>query len=966
MLPAALILYGIIFKTESVSAQSPATVREYTKTYTTYPFSDPDPVPDLTNMYPYFRYDGFTDQPVEKAWKIVALENDFIKVLITPQIGGKIWTAINKQNNQPFIYNNDVVKFRDIAMRGPWTSGGIEINYGMFGHTPGVATPVNYLMKKNKDSSASCILSLLDLLTGTRWSLEVRLPKDKAYFITKSTWHNGTGMYQPYYTWMNMAGKVDDRLEYIYPGNHFIGHDGSVHSWPYNTKAGKNISIYNQNNFGGAKSYHVTGVYSKYFGAYWKKENYGMIHYALRQDKIGKKIFIWGLAGSGMIWKKILTDHAGQYTEMQSGRLYNQNAPSSVNSPFKQFYFMPYNTDTWKEYWYPFQNTNGVTAADLNGVFNLQRNHSTTTLFISPVSYLKDTLKIFGTKGKLLFRKYVSLQPLKTFRQNIPVVPNDQIGTIQLAGSVIDLQDSTDKILDRPLKTDSAFDLNSAYGSYLKGQYASGTRHYNEAVRYIRSSLNKNPYFIPALVEMSYLQYRQMNYDSAFYYARKALSMDTYDPATNYYYGMAALKLNKRYDALDGFQVATITPQFRSAAYTQLSRMKIQKQQYKTAYRYASDALTNNTKNVTALQLQYLSARLMGNNKGLQIIREKILQIDPLNHFMRFENYLQHKSVADKRRFTGLIRDELPEQTYLHLAMWYFNLGRTKESKVILKTCPDKNDEINYWLAYLCRDDADAKKWLNAADNGDAYLVFPYRVESAQIMQWAMQQTDNWKPRYYLALIEKTHQHKNKALNILNAIHTKVPFAPFYVIRAQLRNTSDTDNILKDYQTAVSIDGKDWRYGKYLTDYFLSFHQDKKALTNIETYYKNNPENYITGLLYVHCLMLNNRYSTAEKVLRSLHILPYEGATRGHQYFKQIKLMLALQLLQRHQYEAALQKVADSRKWPEHLGVGKPYPDGINDSLQNEIEQLILKSEQSHDVSTEKIRTLKTKIQAKL
>src|SRR5690242_10564313 len=195
-------------------AQHPATIREYEKTFATYPFSEPDPVPTPTNIYPYFRFDGFTDQPVQKKWKVVELENDFIRVAIMPQIGGKIWTAIDKQNGKPFIYDNDAVKFRDVAMRGPWTSGGIEANFGIFGHTPGVATPVDYLTRKNGDGSVSCIISLLDLLTGTRWSMEIILPVDKAYFITRVLWHNGTPLDQPYYSWMNLGVKVADSLEY--------------------------------------------------------------------------------------------------------------------------------------------------------------------------------------------------------------------------------------------------------------------------------------------------------------------------------------------------------------------------------------------------------------------------------------------------------------------------------------------------------------------------------------------------------------------------------------------------------------------------------------------------------------------------------------------------------------------------------------------------------------------------------
>ena len=593
-------------------AQSAATVQEVDQSFPTYPFSDPDPVPNATNIYPYFRFDGFTDQPVDKQWKVVVLENDFIKLWIMPEIGGKIWTAIDKQNNRPFLYNNDVVKFRDIAMRGPWTSGGIEINYGIIGHTPGVATPVNYLTRTNADGSASCILSLLDLLTGTRWTLEVRLAKDKAYFITRSTWHNGTGLYQPYYTWLNMAGKVTDSLQYIFPGSHYIGHDGSVHNWPYQEGTGRDLSIYGQNNFGGSKSYHVTGVYSKYYGAYWQKADFGMIHYAPRQDKIGKKIFIWGLSEQGMIWDEILSDHAGQYTEMQSGRLYNQNAASSVQSPFKQFYFMPYNTDSWSEYWYPFARTGGVSTADLNGVMHLQQTGDSATVFISPVSYIHDTLQVWDNDGRSIYRQPLDLQPLQARQVTFALNHAKPMGTIVLGQSVIALQDSAAKRLSRPLQAASDFDWTSAYGLYLKGKYASGTRHYAAAVAAIRASLQKDSFFIPALTEMACLQYRRMAYDSAFYFARQALRMDTYDPAANYYYGLAALKLDRIYDAADGFQVATLRPQFRGAAYTELSKMQLRARHYGQAYTYAAQALSRNTQNRTALQLQYLAAVLQG------------------------------------------------------------------------------------------------------------------------------------------------------------------------------------------------------------------------------------------------------------------------------------------------------------------------------------------------------------------
>jgi len=947
-----------------VWAQHSSTIKEYKKTFTTYPFSEPDPVPILANIYPYFRFDGFTDKPIQKKWKVVELENDFIKVMIMPQIGGKIWTAIDKKNGKSFIYNNDVVKFRDIAMRGPWTSGGIEINYGIFGHTPGVATPVNYLTRKNSDGSVSCIISLLDLLTRTRWSLEIRLPKDKAYFITKSIWHNGTSIYQPYYTWMNLGEKASDSLEYIFPGNHYIFHDGKVYSWPYDEVTHKNISIYDQNDFGSSKSYHVIGIHSKYFGAYWQKENFGMIHYAPRQDKIGKKIFIWGLSGDGMIWEKILTDHAGQYTEMQSGRLYNQNAQESIFSPFKQFYFTPYDTDTWSEYWYPFQNTDGVTSADLNAVMNLKQQRREATVFISPVSYINDTLKVIDTKGNIIYSKPVKLQPLQSFKQNISIKEGEKIGKITLAGSVVNLQNSSAKVLDRPLEPSPHFDWESAYGLYIRGKYEAGTRYYAKAEEYIRASLEKGSYFMPALTEMSFLQYKKMNYDSAFYYAREALSIDTYDPAANYYYGLAALKLNKWYDAEDGFQVATITPQFRSAAYTELSKMKIQKQLYEEAYKDASDALVYNTKNITALQLQYVAARFIGQKEAERKIKKRILKLDPLNNFIRFENYWYNKAQTSKENFTSLIRDELPQQTYLHLADWFYQLNLLAESEAVLHMAPQEDDEIKYWLAYLHRNDANAKEWLDTADTGSPLFVFPFMQESATVMQWAMKQTDNWRPRYYLALIENSRYHKTKSLQLLESIRSPVNFAPLYVTRAKLHDSSDTKSTLSDYTTAVSLDKKDWRYGKYLTEFLLSKNQDEQALQTITPYYKKNPADYIVGLIYTRCLMQNNKYIEAEKVLNDIHVLPFEGATSGHKLYEQTKLMLSLQLLQSHNYKAALQKVSESRKWPERLGVGKPYPDMINDSLENGIEKLIQQTMQGYKLSNSDVDTFRVKVKS--
>ena len=335
------------------AATATATVKKYKKTIRTYPFADPNPIPAFERIYPYFRYDRYTNEPVDREWTVVELENAYLRVLVLPQIGGKIWTAIEKSTGRPFIYDNHVVKFRDIAMRGPWTSGGIEANYGIIGHTPNVATPVDYAASVSADGTARVTIGTLDLLTRTAWRLEIALPADRAYFTTRSLWQNTSGLEQPYYSWMNTGIKAAGNLEFVFPGTRYLGHAGEVGAWPIHPDNHKNLSFYDQNDFGSYKSYHVFGEHSDFWGAYWHDDDFGMARYSPRDEKLGKKIWIWGLSRQGMIWEPQLTDSDGQYVEVQSGRLFNQAAEQSSMTPFKHGGFLPFATDSWTEYLVP-------------------------------------------------------------------------------------------------------------------------------------------------------------------------------------------------------------------------------------------------------------------------------------------------------------------------------------------------------------------------------------------------------------------------------------------------------------------------------------------------------------------------------------------------------------------------------------------------------------------------------------
>jgi hypothetical protein len=409
--------------------QQEVRVREYKKVFTTYPFSDPDPVPRFGAMskagkiYPYYRYDGYTNKPIQKEWKVVELENDFIKVMILPGIGGKIWAAIEKSTGKSFIYFNHVVKFRDIALNGPWTMGGIESNYGIVGHAPSSATPVDYTTILKNDGSISCVIGTMDLFSRTSWRVDINLAPQKAYFTTSSFWYNSTALEQPYYNWMNAANRANGNLEFIYHGTHSIEHDGVFRSWPINEENGRNVSLYENNDFGGAKSYHVFGKYTEFYGAYYHDDDFGMGRYSPHDEKPGKKIWIWGLSPQGMLWEKLLTDDDGQYVEVQSGRLFNQAREQSTFTPFKHKGFLPKTTDLWTEYWFPVVKTKGLVEANDYGALNVKKENGWLKIYFSPLQNLNDELVV--TSGeKILYRKTLQLKTLQLFTDSVKIAPD--------------------------------------------------------------------------------------------------------------------------------------------------------------------------------------------------------------------------------------------------------------------------------------------------------------------------------------------------------------------------------------------------------------------------------------------------------------------------------------------------------------------------------------------------------------
>ncbi len=907
-------------------------LRIFQKTFKTYMYSDPDPVPHpQSNIYPYFRFDGYTDEPVDKDWTIVELENEWIKVHITPEIGGKIWGAWEKSTGFPFVYANDVVKFRDVAMRGAWTSGGIEFNFGDIGHAPTVATPVDWTTRENPDGSVSCFVGALDLSSRTRWMVEINLPADKAYFTTRSRWYNCTPFETSYYHWMNGGFRAEGDLEFCFPGTNYIGHEGELHTWPIDEK-GRDLSRYKNNDFGSYKSYHVLGEPTDWFGGYWHDDDMGVVHYSPYADKLGKKIWIWGLSRQGYIWEDLLTDKSGQYVELQSGRLFNQASPGSINSPFKHVAFKPYTTDEWTEYWYPVKGTGGIDAASKKGVFNVDIKGDSVRVRFVAVEKVKEPFYVSwqtfaGVKGHS--SKQIKLAPMEIFDKTFPLKTTEsdkiKIMIVSLGNETFTIIDEKKNKTDERLTADNNFDWESEYGLYLKGKDFMNQRRYFESLLFFEKCLSKNPNYLPALVECADV-YQRMNDDRAEDYCKKALKINIYEPKANYIYGLV-LDSKLSDNAINYYEIAALDPSFRNAVYLQMAKYYLRIGKTDEAYFYAKESYSYNSSNIEAINLLAFIERSKGMQEEALFRVVEALKKDPLNAVACYEKYMLTNDKADKEELMNRVTNELAHETFIELANWYADYQMLANGNELIKMSPDhpKVDEIKSYFDYYISDEPNTEKVTPDKSNNEIKLHFPYaytklekRCNSSRFGNYG------WKQSYHDAIMKWQQNQIKEAKTLFTSLANTPDYYPFYLAKADLFKDEPTV-VLAALERAWALAPGDWRTAVRLANYHLENGNPAKALEYAEAGQKAHPKHSPMGLVYAKTLNANGLYEQCAAFLKNYKVLPAEGAYQAHDIWREANLHVALAKMTAKKWKDALPWLDAAMAWPENLGSGKPY-----------------------------------------
>ena len=941
---ALLITICAAWAIQPMLAQQKATIRETEETAITYPFSDPDPVADPSDLfYPYFRFDGFSAKGVQRPWKSVDLENEYIRLKLYPEVGGKIWGAVDKTTGKEFIYDNHVVKFRDIAMRGPWTSGGIEFNFGIIGHAPTSSTPIDYYTREKSDGSVSCYIASYEWVTRTYWSVEVNLPKDKAYFTTTTTWYNPSAVDQPYYQWMNAGYPAEGDAHFCYPGNSYIGHNGELASFPKD-EAGRDLSWYKNNNFGSSKSEHVLGFYNDYYGIYWHDEDFGSVHHAAYDEKLGMKIFLWGQARDGAIWEDLLTDEDGQYIELQSGRMYNQPSSGSAYSPFKHYAFAPGMTDRWTEFWFPVKGIGDISKVSRIGALHVERAGNDLRLAFSPLQSLATELHIYDGERevKSLPLDLRTLEPWNAVEKGLASIAEGNLRIIIGDRDLVYSERPADYLLSRPKQLPKDFDWNSLYGLYTQGEQWMNQKELGKAEDYLKRALAKDPYFAPALNRLASLYEREGRTEEALALLQKSLSLNAYDGEANYLYGLCNRRLGRTADERDGFSVATYSAAFRSAAYAELAGMSLREKDWKQTVHYAQKSLDFNRLNLDARQALTVAYRKSGQPEEARKQIDYVLAQLPLYHPARFEKALLEGTARPGESFKSLVRNELPFETYLELAQWYEEAGCIDEALAALDCAGDQPIAL-YRQAYLLDrkgNRTESHALLQRANSLSPAGVFPFRSETLDALAWAASRSDDWKIRYYEGLICWANRRQGEALDLLESCGSPA-YAPFYLTRAKLRRQLAAGKpYMEDLLAAERVE-KSWRTGFALLNAYTDQGDWKAVVETGKRYMKMYPSNYYLGLKLAKGYCETGQYAACLNLLKRLEVLPNEGAYAGRAVYRAANLYEAMDYLRKRAYGKAERALAASKEWPENLGVGKPYDDQIDSRVEDYVESRV-------------------------
>ena len=271
--------------------------------------------------------------------------------------------------------------------------------------------------------------------------------------------------------------------------------------------------------------------------------------------------------------------------------------------------------------------------------------------------------------------------------------------------------------------------------------------------------------------------------------------------------------------------------------------------------------------------------------------------------------------------FNSSITNELPHETYLSLARRYRELGCFEAAREVLSQAP-QTPIVLIWQAGL--DQENHAGFLRKAMEASPELVFPFRLETAELLEKLLPGNDHWKFHYYLGLIYWNLGLEEKTKEQFILCGERPEYAPFYLARAKLFADDETQ-VEACLKKARALDPGDWRAALAQVRFNLDHQKAEDARAVSREFLNSYPENGEIGMSYAQSLIQLKKYSDAVAFLETFTVLPYEGATAGRLIYHEACIRAALDALAANRYADAVKYAEKAKLWPANLGVGAPY-----------------------------------------
>ena len=433
--------------------------------------------------------------------------------------------------------------------------------------------------------------------------------------------------------------------------------------------------------------------------------------------------------------------------------------------------------------------------------------------------------------------------------------------------------------------------LTEVERKFIKANELFKERKYPESETILKIILDENPNHLKSNYLISDLYFRKAQYDKALIHIKKNLSIDAYDSDANFIAGNIYKALNSLYDAKEAYGWASRSTKYKSAALSQISEIYLIEKKYSDAISYAKESLNYNRLNLNALEILSISNRILENNAESKKWIDNILFLDPLNHFARFELYLIDPAESNWKRFSDKVRNEFPEQTYLEIAISYFERNLHEEAKIIFNNLLSSHPLGLAWGAFI---DNDIER-IKTIDALSIDFVHPFRRESIDILNWANKNYNSWKWKYLLSLNLWAKNREREALELLNDCQNEPNNAAFYASRAFLKNKLKELSAEKDIQLSVEYAKNSSIYVNAIQ--FLQQENDwAKALEISQKALQLFPNNFNIQLLKAKSLLYLNELDSAIEILSQTNVLPSEVGKESHDIYVSLHLAKALNI----------------------------------------------------------------------